>query len=210
MTKVLVTCGSTREYIDPVRFLSNGSSGKMGLAIVEGLLEYGFEPVIVSGPVSICYPAGVEVYFVESTLEMLSCCVSLFGSCKGIISAAAPCDFKPKQFSPQKITKPASGSGITIELEQTKDILAELGKIKKLNQWSVGFALETQNEKQNALAKLKQKNCDLIIINSPNAINNNHTKLKIYNTQKKLIKTLNGTKKIIGKKLVKIIIDNLK
>jgi phosphopantothenoylcysteine decarboxylase/phosphopantothenate--cysteine ligase len=203
--RVLVTSGSTREYIDPVRFLSNASSGKMGAAISFALLEFGFEPVVVSGFVGVSYPVGVEVYFVETTGEMLDKCVSIFGDCVGVIGAAAPCDYKPKNFSVQKIAKSESGVGLFIELEQTSDILGVLGGLKRSDQWSVGFALETERGKSNAMAKLRNKNCDFIVLNSPESINNDSATLQIFNPQEELIANLTGNKTEVAKKMIKSI-----
>lgn len=203
--RVLVTSGATREYIDPVRFLSNASSGKMGAAIAFALIEFGFEPVVVSGLVGVSYPVGVEVYFVETTGEMLDKSVSIFGGCVGVIGAAAPCDYKPKNFSVQKIAKSESGVGLFIEFEQTADIIGELGKLKRSDQWSVGFALETESGKSNAMTKLRNKNCDFIVLNSPESINNDSATLKLFNTREELIANLTGNKKDIAKKLIKSI-----
>ncbi|MDR1484885.1 MAG: phosphopantothenoylcysteine decarboxylase [Planctomycetaceae bacterium] len=203
--RVLVTSGPTREYLDPVRFLTNGSSGKMGAAIAAALIEMGFVPVVVSGDVDVEYPAGVEVYFVETTGEMLERCCLIFGSCVGVISAAAPCDFKPKNFSLQKISKSESGGNMVVELEQTVDILAALGKIKRADQWSIGFALETESGKENALAKLKRKNCDFIVLNSPESINNDSAEVQVFNAREELIAKTTGTKINIARKLIESI-----
>ncbi|MDR2117520.1 MAG: phosphopantothenoylcysteine decarboxylase, partial [Planctomycetaceae bacterium] len=104
-SRILITSGPTREYLDPVRFLTNGSSGRMGVALAEIVLERGELPVIVSGPVTLVYPDGAEIHRVETTEEMLECCLRLFPDCNGIIGAAAPCDFKPEYFSEQKLSK---------------------------------------------------------------------------------------------------------
>ncbi|MDR2763337.1 MAG: phosphopantothenoylcysteine decarboxylase [Planctomycetaceae bacterium] len=205
--RVLVTSGPTREYIDPVRFLTNGSSGQMGLSITLALLEKGFEPVVVSGPVSIEYPSEAEVHFVETTEEMLMKSLSVFGSCVGAIGTAAPCDYKPREFSLQKISKPKTGVGLSIELEQTEDILATLGKIKRKDQWSVGFALETENGEINAMNKLKRKNCNFIALNSPNSINNDSIELQVFNEKNGRLATLSGTKLQAAKKLIELIVN---
>ncbi|MDR1923649.1 MAG: phosphopantothenoylcysteine decarboxylase [Planctomycetaceae bacterium] len=209
--KVLITSGPTREYLDPVRFLSNASSGKMGTAIAAALIKVGIEPVIVSGPVAIKYPDGVDVHFVETTQEMLEQSITLFDQCIGLIGVAAPCDFTPKIFAKQKIAKPKNkNNGISIDLKQTADILAEIGKRKRNDQWIVGFALETDNnsnnKKKKAMAKLKQKNCDYIVLNTPDSINNNITTLEIFDKKGNSINKLNGTKNNIAIKLVKSVI----
>jgi phosphopantothenoylcysteine decarboxylase/phosphopantothenate--cysteine ligase len=208
--KILVTSGPTREYIDPVRFLSNASSGKMGAAIAIALLELGFKPIIVSGPVDVNYPADSIVHKVETTDEMLSQCLSIFDDCIGVIGAAAPCDYKPQNFSLQKIAKSESGKGITVKLEQTKDILAALGKIKRKNQISVGFALETEQGKTNAASKLKRKKCDFIVLNSPESLNSDSTNLQVFNSKEELIAVLKGTKIKVAKKLIELIYLPLK
>jgi phosphopantothenoylcysteine decarboxylase/phosphopantothenate--cysteine ligase len=177
----------------------------MGAAIAAALIEGGFEPVVVSGIVDVEYPAGATVYFAETTEKMLESCRSIFGSCVGVIGAAAPCDFQPKDFSLQKISKPQSGVGIFIELCQAPDILMELGKLKRADQWSIGFALETENGKENAITKLKRKNCDLIVLNSPKSINNDFSDVQIFNTNEKLIASIKDTKINIARKLIKII-----
>jgi phosphopantothenoylcysteine decarboxylase/phosphopantothenate--cysteine ligase len=205
--RVLVTSGPTREYIDPVRFLTNGSSGQMGLSITLALLEKGFEPVVVSGPVSIEYPSEAEVHFVETTEEMLIKSLCVFGSCVGVIGAAAPCDYKPIEFSLQKISKPKTGVGLSIELEQTEDILATLGKVKRADQWSVGFALETENGEINAMNKLKRKNCNFIALNSPNSINNDSIEIQVFNEKNSRLATFSGTKLQVAKKLIEVIIN---
>ncbi|MDR1477581.1 MAG: phosphopantothenoylcysteine decarboxylase [Planctomycetaceae bacterium] len=203
--RVLVTSGPTREYFDPVRFLSNGSSGKMGAAIAIALIEFGFEPVVVSGVVDVSYPVGATVYFVETTREMLDKCLEIWGGCVGVIGAAAPCDYRPKNFSLQKIAKSEFGDGLFIELEQTEDVLGALGGLKRVDQWSVGFALETGSGRSNAMAKLRKKNCDFIVLNSPESINNDSANLQVFNTHNELIATLTGTKTDIAKKLIQSI-----
>jgi len=139
---ILITSGPTREYFDPVRYLTNGSSGRMGAALAKAVVRQGNLPIIVSGPVAISYPPEAEVHWIETTEQMLEQCLLLFPRCVGVIGAAAPCDFKPVAFSEHKISKPKEGK-ISLHFSETPDILAALGTIKRSDQWSVAFALET-------------------------------------------------------------------
>jgi phosphopantothenoylcysteine decarboxylase/phosphopantothenate--cysteine ligase len=160
--KVLITAGPTVEDIDPVRYISNRSSGKMGYALAEAARNRGAEVVLVSGPTSLEFPNAVHV---RTTEEMRA---AVFQNVKGadvVIKAAAPLDFRPKSVSPQKIKKKTAG--LTLELEPTQDILKELGATKN-GKILVGFAAETENHIRNGIEKLKEKNLDLIVVNSAN------------------------------------------
>lgn len=162
----LVTAGPTRESLDPVRFLSNHSSGKMGYAIAEELFMRGADVELVTGPVSLPAPLpGVKVTKVVSAKEMSDVCIDLFARTDIALMAAAVADYTPLQTSDEKIKK-QGGGGLTLQLQQTNDILRTLGETKRSGQYLVGFALETQNEKENALKKLASKNADCIILNS--------------------------------------------
>jgi len=157
--KVLVTAGPTVEDIDPVRYISNRSSGKMGYAIAQAARERGANVVLVSGPTQLQFP---NVIRVRTTEEMRNAVLDNSVDADVVIKAAAPLDFRPKSVAPQKIKK-ASG-GLTVELEPTADILKELGS-RKNGKVLVGFAAETENLTQNGLKKLKEKNLDIIVIN---------------------------------------------
>lgn len=161
--KVLVTAGPTREYIDPVRFLSNPSTGKMGYAIAQECLNRGADVTLVSGPVSLTPPAGAKVCHVETVEEMLQAVLSEFDSCNMVFKAAAVGDFRPAERKTQKIKK-IGPQGLTITLEQNTDILKTLGS-KKTNQFLCGFAAETNDILQNAEKKLQAKNLDMIFVN---------------------------------------------
>ena len=165
--KALVTAGPTHEAIDPVRFIGNNSSGKMGFAIAETLADFGVEVSLVSGPTSLSlqHPR-VQVKHVTSAEEMYQACKSIFPSSDITVLSAAVADYKPVVVAPQKIKK--SAQGLTVELEKTQDIAAELGKMKKNGQLIVGFALETENEVVHAKTKLIAKNFDLVVLNSLN------------------------------------------
>jgi phosphopantothenoylcysteine decarboxylase/phosphopantothenate--cysteine ligase len=164
--KIVVTAGPTREAIDPVRFISNHSTGKMGIAIAKELADNGAEVVLVLGPVSIEVPRGITVIPVNSASEMYEATMINFENAAGAILTAAVADYTPEEVSSTKIKK--SDSDMNLALIKTKDIAASLGEIKRTNQFLVGFALETNDEINNAKNKLKSKNLDLIILNSLN------------------------------------------
>ncbi len=159
---VLITAGPTREKIDPVRYLGNRSSGRMGYALAEAALRRGARVILVSGPVAIKPPAVQELVAVETTEEMRREVVARLAQASIIIKAAAVADFTIKTPADQKLKRK---SAITLELEPTSDILAEIGRSKKQDQILVGFAAETENILENAGKKLREKNCDLVVVN---------------------------------------------
>lgn len=160
--KVVVTAGPTRERIDPVRFLTNFSSGKMGYAMAEAAANLGAETFLISGPVSIDAPANVTLIPVESATEMYDAVMERFETASIVIKTAAVADYKPKEVHSQKMKKQQGDS--TILLERTSDILAELGK-RKTTQLLIGFAAETNDVVHYAKGKLVKKNADYIIAN---------------------------------------------
>ncbi len=164
--KILVTAGPTYEAIDPVRFIGNHSTGKMGYDIALAAANEGAEVVLVSGPTHLTLNHNsVEVVKVQSAQQMHDACHRYFDTVDAAIAAAAVADYRPKHVAQQKIKK--SDSSFTLELEKTKDILFSLGE-KKKQQYLVGFALETENEIEHAKAKIRKKNLDLIVLNSLN------------------------------------------
>ena len=162
--KVLITAGPTYEKIDPVRFIGNYSSGKMGFALAEECCRRGADVVLVAGPVSLQSSAAIRRIDVESADEMHAACVAEFAYADAAILCAAVADFKPAAVAAQKIKR--EGDGLTLKLAATHDIAAALGRVKKGNQMLVGFALETNNEETNAQKKLESKNLDFIVLNS--------------------------------------------
>lgn len=160
---ILITAGPTREKIDPVRYLTNFSSGKMGYAIAEEAVKAGAKVVLISGPVSLTPPNGVEVVNVESADEMFEAVWNRFSEADVVIKSAAVADYRPKIYSNQKIKKQPGEQ--VIELERTRDILLELGK-KKDHQLLIGFAAETNNVEEYAQKKLIHKNADMIVANN--------------------------------------------
>ena len=164
--KILITAGPTYEALDPVRFIGNHSSGKMGFAIAKAAAQLGAQVTLVSGPSHQQLDHNlVEVIRVTSAAEMYEASSSTFDSCDIAILSAAVADYRPKTIATQKIKK--KEGDLTIQLEKTTDILASLGQVKA-HQFLVGFALETENELENAKIKIKKKNLDLIVLNSLN------------------------------------------
>ena len=161
--KILITAGATREFFDPVRYISNPSSGKMGYALAAAAIERGCEVELVSGPVAISAPAGTRLRKVVSGDEMLAAVQEIFPACDVLIKAAAVCDFRPKNYEPQKRKK--DGRGMVVEFEPTTDILKTVARTKSPRQTVVGFAAETQDIENYALKKLHEKNLDLIVAN---------------------------------------------
>ena len=161
--KVLVTAGPTQEAIDPVRYITNHSSGKMGYALAEAARDRGAEVVLVSGQVALAPPKGVTVRKIVSAADMAEAVFAEFPDTDVLIMAAAVADYRPKQVAEQKIKK--SGGGMTIELERTTDILGTLAD-KKTHQFVCGFSMETENLIENSRKKLEKKKLDMIAANS--------------------------------------------
>ncbi|SOE23320.1 phosphopantothenoylcysteine decarboxylase / phosphopantothenate--cysteine ligase [Spirosomataceae bacterium TFI 002] len=162
--KVLITAGPTQEAIDPVRFISNHSSGKMAYSIAEVFQKAGAEVLLISGPVNIPVPSNCKKVDVKSANDMLNATLANESEMDVMVFAAAVADYAPSQVADQKIKK--SDEKFSLEMSKTKDIALEIGKIKKPSQLSVGFALETNNEEENALKKLSKKNFNFIVLNS--------------------------------------------
>jgi phosphopantothenoylcysteine decarboxylase/phosphopantothenate--cysteine ligase len=164
--KALVTAGPTYEAIDPVRFVGNHSSGKMGIEIAKELFKRGAQVTLVIGPTQESLPAGISIVKVVSAEQMYTACTTVFEQTDIAVMSAAVADYTPIEVATKKIKK--SEDTFSIELKKTKDIAKSLGAIKKPGQILVAFALETNNEKENALLKLQSKNADLIVLNSLN------------------------------------------
>ena len=164
--KALVTAGPTYEAIDPVRFIGNHSSGKMGVAIAKELANRGAVVTLVLGPSSLMPPANIKTVRVRSAKDMLDACIAEFATTDITVMSAAVADYTPVTVADEKIKKQADV--FSVELTKTKDILKQLGEMKNDNQLLVGFALETNNEKAYAIKKLEEKNADMIVLNSLN------------------------------------------
>ncbi len=160
--KVLITLGATKEYLDPVRFISNGSSGKMGLALAKAIFYQGGKPILVAGETKVEIPEWFETVRVETTQEMLEACLDIFPSVDAVFMNAAVTDYKFEKTYQNKLKK--KEKELIVKLVPTPDILAQLGKLKT-KQILVGFAVETQSLVENALKKLRKKNLDAIVVN---------------------------------------------
>lgn len=207
MSRILITSGPTRQYLDPVRFLTNASSGRMGAALAAVAVERGHEVVIVSGPVHLEYPRAAQVVDVVTTDEMLEACCHEFRECDGMIGTAAPCDYRPRQIAAEKIAK--NGAPLLLQLVETPDIVATIGTRKSVHQWLVGFALETHDRHLRARMKLEKKCCDLIVLNGPGAIDAITTTVEIMDRHGHIVRTLEGTKPRVARGIFNVIEQRL-
>lgn len=211
--KALVTAGPTYEAIDPVRFIGNHSSGKMGFAVAEELARQGADVTLVSGPTYLkTTNPSIKKTDVVSAEEMYNACIKVYGHTDIAVLSAAVADYTPVNVSKQKIKKERDLVP-EVALKPTKDILAELGKRKKKNQLLVGFALETDNELENAKAKLKKKNLDLVVLNSLNdrgaGFKSDQNKITIIDKNNKTLIFELKHKQEAAKDIVKKIIDTI-
>ncbi|MEZ6089184.1 MAG: phosphopantothenoylcysteine decarboxylase [Pirellulaceae bacterium] len=200
MAKILITSGPTRQYLDPVRYLTNASSGRMGAALATAAIEHGHEVVIVSGPVNVAYPPEARVVEVVTTQQMLDAAHHEFDSCDGAIGAAAPCDYQPQRVETRKIAK--TGKPITLHLIETPDVVATLGQRKRRDQWVVGFALEVEDRRFRAIVKLEKKHCDLMVSNGPEAIDALSNDVELIDADGQLIRTLQGSKQDVARGII--------
>ncbi len=207
MAKILITSGPTRQYIDPIRYLSNASSGQMGCSLAAAALQLGHQVVVVSGPTNIEYPAGAQRIDVVSTQDMMIASADVFPTCDGLIGAAAPCDYRPVEVADHKIRK--SGAALEIKLVETDDIVAALGISKRANQWTVGFALETEDARFRALAKLIRKCCDLVILNGVEAIDSSENSIEIIAPNGQIIAQASGSKDHVATMVLRTIQERL-
>jgi phosphopantothenoylcysteine decarboxylase / phosphopantothenate---cysteine ligase len=206
MSRILITSGPTRQYLDPVRYLTNASSGRMGAALAAAVIEAGHEAVVVSGPVDITYPQQAEVVSVQSTEDMLEACLKIFPACDGLIAAAAPCDYRPLTVAKHKIRK--TGDPLKFQLVETPDVVATLGA-SKTAQWMVAFALETDDPRMRAMQKLERKNCDLIVVNGPQAVYAPDTQVEILDPSGHVAATFSGSKLQVARQIFRLIEEHL-
>ena len=175
--KILITSGRTKENIDPVRYLSNNSSGKMGYSLAQAAVDLGAEVTLISGPTNLKVPNGLEKFiFVESALEMYEKVDEYFKNTDIFIACAAVADYRPKEYKKEKIKK--SDVDLVIELIRNPDILLEMSK-KKEKQLLVGFAAETNDIRENALKKLEKKNLDIIVANNASVMGSDENVIEI-------------------------------
>ncbi|MEM8679223.1 MAG: phosphopantothenoylcysteine decarboxylase [Planctomycetota bacterium] len=206
MARILITSGPTRQYIDPVRYLTNASSGQMGAALCQAAIEAGHEVVIVSGPVEVAYPPAAEVIWITSTEEMLAAARDAFAQCDGLIGVAAPCDYRPVRVEDHKIAK--TGEPLLLQLVETPDIVATLGA-EKGDRWVVGFALETDDHRFKAITKLERKRCDLIVLNEPSAMHAANNRVEVLSPAGDVILAAAGPKTEVAQKIFGIIHERL-
>ena len=203
--RFLITAGPTREPIDPVRYLSNRSSGKMGYAIAEAAVEAGHEVILISGPVDVDRPRGVAVISVSTSDQMFAAVGQHTSRCDILVMCAAVADYKPATVSKNKIKK--RGEDISLELVPTRDILASL-PTKDRQYIVVGFAAETENVEVNARKKLHDKNCDVIVANDVSradfGMESDENEVTILLRAGEMKKISRAPKKIVAHELVKI------
>ena len=198
----LITAGGTREYIDPVRFISNASSGRMGYALARAALKAGHKVTLISAS-DLQPPVGVDFVGVDSAAEMFEAVKKFFSKCDCLIMAAAVADYTVARPAKSKIKK--TRENLIIKLKPTTDILKWAAKHKKKNQMIVGFALEEKNLRANAEKKLKEKNLDMIIANTPAAIGLEKSTVQIKMPDRKWLKLPHATKTTIAKKIVDLL-----
>ncbi len=207
MARILITSGPTREHLDPVRYLSNASTGRMGRALAAAVIDAGHEVMVVSGPVEVVYPAAAKLIRVVSTEQMLAACREQFPHCDGLIGVAAPCDYRAAQVETQKIRK--SGVPLQLELHETPDIVASVAAERRAGQWIVGFALETEDHHLRAMAKLEQKHCNLIVVNGVSAIGAIDNSVEILDPAGRIVAALSGSKEDVAKDIFAVIESQL-
>lgn len=207
--KCLISAGPTREWIDPVRFISNPSSGKMGYSLARQARDRNFDVQLISGPVSLDAPSGISIEKVETAEEMRLAMHTNFPSADLIIMCAAVCDHRPQVRRLEKIKKDVFPN--EIDLVPTIDILMELGKIKTDSQILVGFAAETENWEQNAIIKMKEKNLDWIALNDVSQKNigfgSDQNEITMFSSSQKKVKFDRASKEILAKKMLELITE---
>ena len=206
--KILISSGRTKENIDPIRYLSNNSSGKMGYALAQAGVDLGAEVTLISGPTNLEVPNGLKDFVtVESALDMYKAVDSYFEDTDIFIACAAVADYRPKEYQNKKIKK--SDDNLIIELVRNPDILFEMGK-KKKNQFLVGFAAETNDIKENALKKLEKKNLDIIVANNANVMGQNQNTVELIKKDKSSIEFNQKNKMELAYDILNEVISELK
>ena len=196
---ILITAGPTREYIDDVRFLSNASSGRMGYALAEAARRHNWQVTLVSGPVSLAPPTGVEVHRVTSALEMLETCLQVLPLVDGVIAVVAVADYRPASRHAGKLRR--TQESLHLELVPNPDILAEIGR-RKTRQWTVGFAVESDESLARARSKLASKNCDAIVVNLREAMESINTKIQLLDRTGSVSLEFQGPKELAAERIV--------
>ncbi|MGB7583054.1 MAG: phosphopantothenoylcysteine decarboxylase [Sedimentisphaerales bacterium] len=199
----LITAGGTREYIDPVRFISNASSGKMGYELARSALLAGHNVTLIVAPTNLNAPKEASVIEVESARDMFEAVKDKFGGCDCLIMTAAVSDYTPAKLARHKIKK--SPGVVTLRLKPTQDILKWAGTHKKQNQVVVGFALEDRNIKAGAERKMRDKNLDMIIANTPAAIGNERCEVWTKKAGQEWCRFADAPKKHVANRLIRLI-----
>jgi phosphopantothenoylcysteine decarboxylase / phosphopantothenate---cysteine ligase len=203
----LITAGPTREPIDPVRYISNRSSGKMGYAIAEAALDVGHDVILISGPVNLARPRNAKVIYVSTSDEMFDAVHQHADDANVCVLCAAVADYKPAEVSPVKIKKRATQ--LSLELIPTRDILDSLGRLQNRKFLLVGFAAETDHLEANATKKLREKNCDIIVANDARiAMESDESELLILFRDGDTKKISRAPKKNLARELVKIFLNS--
>ena len=198
--RILITAGGTREYIDPVRFISNASSGKMGYALVRAALKAGHKVTLIAAPTSQKPPGAAKLVNVETAAQMFEAVKKHFSQCDCLIMAAAVADYTPARPAKTKIRK--TGKSMTVKLKPTTDILKWAGKHKKKDQFVVGFALEDNNVRERAEKKLKDKKLSMIVANTSDAIGADKSTVQIKIPGGEWLKLPKASKAVIAGKIV--------
>ena len=199
--RILITAGGTREYIDPVRFISNASSGRMGYALVRAALRAGHKVILITAPTTQRLPNGAKVVEVETAARMFESLKKYFEKCDCLIMAAAVSDYTSARTAKTKIKK--SNKSLILKLKPTADILKWAGKHKRKNQIVVGFALEDKSLRQNAEIKLKEKNLDMIIANTSAAIGADKSTVQVKTPDRKWLRFPQATKATIARQIIR-------
>ena len=200
--RILITAGGTREYIDPVRFISNASSGKMGYALARAALKAGHKVTLITAPTSQKPPSAAKLVNVETAAQMFEAVKQQFSRCNCLIMAAAVADYTPVSPARTKIKK--TGKSMTIKLKPTTDILKWAGKQKKKDQSVIGFALEDRNIRERAEKKLNEKNLDMIVANTSAAIGAEKSTVQIKVPGCEWLELPKASKAVIAGKIVSL------
>ncbi|MBW8035053.1 MAG: phosphopantothenoylcysteine decarboxylase [Planctomycetes bacterium] len=199
---ILITAGGTREYIDPVRFITNASSGKMGYALARAAIRAGHKVILITAPTKLRKPTEAKIVEVKTSAQMFDAVKKHFPKSKCLIMAAAVSDYKPAKQSKTKIKKTAAE--LIIKLKPTQDILKWAGGHKKKNQVLVGFALEDKDLKTNSEIKLRNKKLDMVIANQPTAIEANKSTVHIKTKDTGWVTLSNKSKAMTAKKIIQL------
>lgn len=199
---ILITAGGTREYIDPVRFITNASSGKMGYALARAAIKAGHKVTLITAPTNLKKPTDAKIVEVETSAQMLEAVKKHFPKSKCLIMAAAVSDYKPAKQSKTKIKK--SATEMILKLKPTQDILKWAGGHKTKNQIVAGFALEDKDLKKNAEEKLYNKKLDMIVANRPSAIDANKSTVHIKTKDTEWVTLSNKSKQTTAKRIIRL------